>query len=95
MKKRISRLKKNGFTIAMLDETVFVRDVKAGCKYWPLVAKRIFLPHVGKHENFAVYGTMLKNGNQIFKIYKKFNSVTFVKYLRVAIQIWKNRNNVR
>ena len=82
MKKRISRLKKNGFTITMLDEAFFVRDVKAGCKYWSLVAKRIFLPYVGKHENFAVYGTMLENGNQMFRIYKKFNSVTFVKYLK-------------
>ena len=94
MKKRISRLKKNGFTIAMLDEAFFVRDVKSGHKYWSLVAKRIFLPYVGKHENFAACRTMLENGNQMFRIYKKFNSVTFVKYLRVAIQIWKNRNNV-
>ena len=36
----------------------------------------------------------VENENQMFKIYKKFNSVTFVKYLRVAIQIWKNCNNV-
>ena len=26
----------------MLDEAFFVRDVKAGRKYWSLVAKRIF-----------------------------------------------------
>jgi len=30
MKKRISRLKKSGFTIAMADEAFFIRDVKAG-----------------------------------------------------------------
>jgi len=82
MKKRISRLKKRGFTIAMLDEAFFIRDVKAGRKYWSPVAKRIFLPYVGNHESLAVYGTITINGDQLFRIYKKFNGITFVEYLK-------------
>jgi len=82
MKKRIPRLKKSGFTIAMLDEAFFVRDVKTGRKYWSPVAKRIFLPYVGNHESLAVYGTITIKGDQLFRIYKKFNAITFVEYLK-------------
>ena len=82
MKKRIPCLKKNGFTIAMADEAFFIRDVKAGRKYWSPVAKRIFLPYVGNHESLAVYGTITINGDQLFRIYKKFNATTFVEYLK-------------
>lgn len=66
----------------MLDEAFFIRDVKAGRKYWSPVAKRIFLPYVGNHESLAVYGTITINGDQLFRIYKKFNSITFVEYLK-------------
>ena len=82
MKERIPRLKKRGFTIAMLDEAFFVRDVLAGRKYWSPVAKRIFLPYVGNHESLAVYGTITINGDQLFRIYEKFNATTFVEYLK-------------
>jgi len=82
MKKRIPRLKKRGFVIAMLDEAFFVRDVKAGRKYWSPVAKRIFLPYTGRHESLAIYGTITTKGDQLFRVYKKFNAVTFVEYLR-------------
>ena len=82
MKKRIPHLKKRGFTIAMLDEAFFIRDVKAGRKYWSLVAKRIFLPYMGNHESLTVYGTITINGDQLFRIYKKFNGITFVEYLK-------------
>ena len=82
MKKRIPRLKKSGFTIAMLDEAFFIRDVLAGRKYWSPVAKRIFLPYTGNHESLAVYGTITMKGDQLFRIYEKFNSITFVEYLK-------------
>ncbi len=81
-KKRISRLKKKGFVIAMADEAFFVRDTKTGKKYWSPVAKRIFLPYTGRHESLAVYGTITENGNQLFRVYDKFNAVTFVEYLK-------------
>ena len=82
IKKRIPCLKKNGFIIATADEAFFVRDVKTGKKYWSLVAKRIFLPYVGRHESLAVYGTITENGSQLFRVYDKFNAVTFVEYLK-------------
>ncbi len=82
IKKRISRLKKKGFVIAMADEAFFVRDTKTGKKYWSPVAKRIFLPYTGRHESLAVYGTITENGNQLFRVYDKFNAVTFVEYLK-------------
>ena len=65
----------------MTDEAFFVRDVKAGKKYWSLVAKRIFLPYVGRHESLAVYGTITEN-SQLFRVYPRFNAVTFVEYLK-------------
>lgn len=82
MKERIPRLKKSGFTIAMLDEAFFVRDTKAGRKYWSPVTKRIFLPYTGRHESLAVYGTITINGSQLFRVCEKFNAVTFVEYLK-------------
>ena len=78
IKKRILRLEKSGFVIAMTDEAFFIRDVKTGKKYWSLVAKRIFLPYTGRHESLAVYGTITIHGEELFRIYDKFNAVTFV-----------------
>ena len=82
IKKRILCLEQEGFVIAMTDEAFFIRDVKAGRKYWSLVAKRIFLPYTGRHESLAVYGTITTHGEQLFRIYDKFNAVTFVEYLK-------------
>ncbi len=81
IKKRISRLKKDGFVIAMTDEN-FVRDVKKGKKYWTKVSKRIFLPYAGNHESLAVYDTITENGSQLFRVYDRFNGITFVEYLK-------------
>ncbi len=78
IKKRISRLKKKGFVIAMADEAFFVRDTKTGKKYWSPVAKRIFLPYTGRHESLAVYGTITENGNQLFRVYDKFGLVEII-----------------
>ena len=82
IKKRILRLEKSGFVIAMVDEVFFIRDVKAGKKYWSLITKRIFLPYTGRHESLAVYGTITIQGEELFRIYDKFNAVTFVEYLK-------------
>ncbi len=54
----------------MLDEAFFVRDVKAGRKYWSPVAKRIFLLYVGNHESLAVYGTVTINGANCLEFIK-------------------------
>ncbi len=82
IKKRILRLKEDGFVIAMADEAFFVRDVKKGKKYWTKVAKRIFLPYTGRHESLAVYGIITENGSQLFRVYDRFNGTTFVEYLK-------------
>ena len=66
----------------MADEAFFIRDVKTGKKYWSLVTKRIFRPYTGRHESLAVYGTITIQGEQLFRIYDKFNAVTFVEYLK-------------
>ncbi len=66
----------------MADEAFFIRDVRTGRKYWSPVAKRIFLPYTGRHESLAVYGTITINGDQLFRVYKKFNAATFVEYLK-------------
>ncbi len=71
IKKRVSLLKEDGFVIGVEDEAFFVREPKTGKKYWSLIAKRIFLPHVGGHQNLAVYGTVTENGSQLFRVYDK------------------------
>ncbi len=82
IKKRILRLKKSGFIIAMADEAFFIRDVRTGRKYWSPIAKRIFLPYTGRHESLAVYCIITINGDQLFRVYKKFNAMTFIEYLK-------------
>ena len=82
MKKRISRLKKAGFVIAKLDEAFFVRDAKTGKKYWSFIAEKILLPYIGSHQSLAVYGTITEDGQQLFRIYERFNAETFVRYLK-------------
>ena len=50
LKKRISRLEKDDFVIAMEDEAFFIHDVKSGRKYWSPVGVPITVPYTGSHK---------------------------------------------
>ncbi len=80
--KRISRLEKEGFTILMEDEAIFIHDVIVGRKYWSPVGRSISVPYTGSHKRIAAYGSVAKDGRQFFRTYEKFDGPTFVRYLK-------------
>lgn len=80
-KKRISRLRKDGFTILMEDEAFFTYDVATSRKYWSPAGRPIAYPYIGKHRRIAVYGSVTADGRQLFRTYDRFNSDTIEEYL--------------
>ncbi len=82
LKKRISRLEKDGFVIAMEDEAFFIHDVKSGRKYWSPVGVPIIVPYTGSHKRITAYGSITMDGRQFFRTERWFNAPTFVAYLK-------------
>ncbi len=82
LKKRISRLEKDGFVIAMEDEAFFIHDVKSGRKYWSPVGVPITVPYTGSHKRITAYGSITMDGRQFFRTGSWFNAPTFVAYLK-------------
>ena len=82
LKKRISRLEKDGFVIAMEDEAFFIHDVKSGRKYWSPVGVPITVPYTGSHKRITAYGSITMDGRQFFRTGSWFNASTFVAYLK-------------
>ena len=82
LKKRISRLEKDGFVIAMEDEAFFIHDVKSGRKYWSPVGVPITVPYTGSHKRITAYGSITMDGRQFFRTASGFNASTFVAYLK-------------
>ena len=84
LKKRISRLEKDGFVIAMEDEAFFIHDVKSGRKYWSPVGVPITVPYTGSHKRITAYGSITMDGRQFFRTASGFNAPTFVVYLKAT-----------
>ena len=82
LKKRISRLEKDGFVLVVQDEAFFIHDVKSGRKYWSPVGVPITVPYTGSHKRIAVYGSITTDGRQFFRTASGFNAPTFVAYLK-------------
>ncbi len=82
LKKRISRLEKDGFVPVVEDEAFFIHDVKSGRKYWSPVGVPITVPYTGSHKRIAVYGSVTTDGRQFFRTASGFNAPTFVAYLK-------------
>ena len=82
LKKRISRLEKDGFVIAMEDEAFFIHDVKSGRKYWSPAGVPITVPYTGSHKRITAYGSITMDGRQFFRTASGFNAPTFVAYLK-------------
>ena len=89
LKKRISRLEKDGFVIAMEDEASFIHDVKSGRKYWSPVGVPITVPYTGSHKRITAYGSITMDGRQFFRTASGFNAPTFVAYLGHAETFWE------
>ncbi len=80
--KHVSRLEKDGFTVLMKDEAIFIHDVIVGRKYWSRVGHSISVPYTGSHKRITVYGSISQDGRQFFRTHEKFDGFTFVRYLK-------------
>ena len=73
-----------GFTILIQDESIFTDDVRLGKKYWVDADKRMVVLWRGSHQRFLVYGMISDDSQSFFKPYEKFNTISFLDYLKAA-----------
>ena len=71
-----------GWNIIVQDESIFVYDYVVRRKKWIIVDKRPIVTVTGSHKKTIVFGSLSLEGKQLFKQYDKFNSDTFVDYLK-------------
>ena len=50
-------------------------------KPWAPVGKPIHVPHTGSHRKVVGYGAITDDRTQMFRICKKFDTATFIRYL--------------
>ena len=82
IKKWISRMENEGFVVLMEGEAFFIHDATAGRKYWSPVGSPVTVPYTGSHRKVTVYGSVARDGRQLFRTYGKFDSEAFARYLR-------------
>ena len=85
-RKRISRPKTDGFLTAIQDEVFFIRDPATGRKYWPPRGEPIIMPYGGLHKKVVAYGAMATDGWRFFRTCDRFDSGTFLAYLKEMLQ---------
>lgn len=61
---------------------IFVHDYVVKRKKWISVNKRTIVTVTGSRKKTIVFGCLSLEGKQLFKQYDKFNSSTFVDYLK-------------
>ena len=66
----------------MQDEAFFIHDTVSGRKSWSPKGGRINVPYTGSHRKFTIYGSLALDGRQFFRTYDRFNTSTFVAYLK-------------
>jgi len=81
-KRRISRLKREGFVTAVMDESVFVSTPSKGRKYWSPVGEPVTVPYDGRRPRTVAYGAMTADGRRFFRTYDRFDGRTFLKYFK-------------
>jgi transposase len=77
----LSRLK-TGWTVIVQDESIFVYDYVVRRKKWISSNKRPIVTVIGSRRRTIVFGCLSLEGKQLFKQYDKFNSITFIDYLK-------------
>ena len=77
----LSRLK-TGWTVIVQDESIFVYDYVVRRKKWISADKRPIVTVIGSRRRTIVFGCLSLDGKQLFKQYDKFNSITFIDYLK-------------
>jgi len=80
-KRRISRLKREGFVTAVMDESIFVSTPSKGRKYWSPVGEPVTVPYDGRRFRTVAYGAITADGRRFFRTYGSFDGPTFLAYL--------------
>ena len=65
-----------------MDEAFFIYNVVSERKYWSPRRERIVVPYTGNHRRIVVYGTIAKDGRQLFRTRELFDAPTFVWHLK-------------
>jgi hypothetical protein len=80
--KQILASLKSDWNIIVQDESIFVYDYVIRRKKWISKYKRPIITVTGSRKRTIVFGCLSLDGKQLFKQYDKFNSNTFVDYLK-------------
>ena len=82
MKQILSKLKTD-WNVIVQDESIFVYDYVVRRKKWISADKRPIVTVTGSRRKTIVFGSLSFDGKkQLFKQYDKFNSDTFIDYLK-------------
>lgn len=81
MKQILSKLKTD-WNVIVQDESIFVYDYVVRRKKWISADKRPIVTVTGSRRKTIVFGCLSLEGKQLFKQYDKFNSDTFIDYLK-------------
>jgi hypothetical protein len=72
---------KKDFSIVSLDESFFFYDSLVR-SVWIDAKKRPVVRIIGSHEIFCLFGAVSMDGKQLFRQYAKFNTETFLDFLK-------------
>ena len=84
----ISGAKRRGFTIAVQDESIFVRTGTNGRKLWSRVGDPVTASRRGRRDRTVVFGALAEDGTRLMRQYEKFDGQTFVRYLKEVRRKW-------
>ena len=80
--------KNRGFTIAIQDESIFLRTGTNGRKLWSRVGDPVTIRRHGRRDRTVVFGALAENGTRLMRQYERFDGHTFVRYLREVRRKW-------
>ena len=70
--------KRRGFTIAVQDESIFLRTGTNGRKLWSRVGDPVTVSRHGRKDRTVVYGALAEDGTRLMRQYERFDGPTFV-----------------
>jgi hypothetical protein len=80
----------NGWNLLVQDESIFIHDSMVKRRKWITKEKRPIVTVTGSHEKTIVYGALSLDGSkQLFRQDDKFDSQSFIKYLRQVKEKFK------
>lgn len=84
----ILRMKREGYTIVVQDETILHRMGKDGLKCWSPKGERIVVERSTSKEKTVVYGAVADDKTSLVRQYDKFNADTCLDYFKQIPRKW-------